>query len=179
MFATLLCEAQNDTFVDSRDGKIYKTVQIGKQVWMAQNLAFTDTLIEAVCYWNSSAVCDKYGSLYTWYAAVESCPKGWHLPSQIEFDSLIGKVAGDKKTAYNVLILGGGSGFDGLLGGYVSDLGLRGDHFIGLEKFGFYLNSSAKPSSADASCFQFTTLQSAKINKGKKGWLMSVRCVKD
>ncbi len=179
MFATLLCEAQNDTFVDSRDGKIYKTVQIGKQVWMAQNLAFTDTLIEAVCYGNSSAVCDKYGALYTWYAAVESCPKGWHLPSQIEFDSLIGKVAGDKKTAYNVLILGGGSGFDGLLGGYVSDLGLRGYHFIGLEKFGFYWTSSAKQSSADASCFQFTTLQSAKMNKGKKGWLMSVRCVKD
>ena len=77
---------------DPRDGKIYRTVKIGKQVWMAENLNYKTE--GSYCYQDNPANCKKYGRLYTWNAAYEACPVGWHLPSRSEYRILFQAVGG-------------------------------------------------------------------------------------
>lgn len=80
------------TMTDSRDGKIYKTVKIGNQEWMAENLNYNTQ--ESQCYKGNSVYCSKYGRLYTWNAAMTACPSGWHLPSKSELKTLMNVVGG-------------------------------------------------------------------------------------
>ena len=58
------------SFVDSRDGQVYKMVTIGNQVWMAQNLNFESP--DSYCYEDKKDNCTKYGRLYKWSAAMDS-----------------------------------------------------------------------------------------------------------
>jgi uncharacterized protein (TIGR02145 family) len=82
----------NDTFTDPRDGQVYKTVTIGTQTWFAENLNYTTS--NSWWYNNSSANGDIYGRLYTWDAAENACPPGWHLPSDGEWTQLIDYLGG-------------------------------------------------------------------------------------
>ena len=68
-----------DSFVDVRDGQVYKTVKIGNQVWMAENLSYKTP--NSFCFVDADSNCTKYGRLYTWEASENVCPAGFHLPT--------------------------------------------------------------------------------------------------
>jgi uncharacterized protein (TIGR02145 family) len=76
-----------DMFTDPRDGQTYRTVKIGDQTWMAENLNYQTK--DSWCYHDSASYCAKYGRLYTWDAAKMACPVGWRLPTDEDWIGLI------------------------------------------------------------------------------------------
>lgn len=122
LFASMLSgniHGQKGTMTDWRDGKKYKTVKIGEQLWMAENLAYNDPKNQSDCYSDSLQNCVTYGRLYTWEVARKVCPKGWRLPTKSEFENLLTYSGeGDKKKVFKILTSDSILGFNVLLGGY-------------------------------------------------------------
>lgn len=127
------------------NGNVYKTVKIGNQIWMAENL-YVDRFLNgdliphaktyeewkiagkkakpAWCYYDNDPNNDKkYGKLYNWYAVNNRrglAPKGWHIPSETDFETLLNSVGGSGNNACNALNPSGSSGFSALSFGYRS-----------------------------------------------------------
>ncbi len=100
------CYTCGGTLVDTRDNKRYKTVCIGNQVWMAEDLKYNAP--GSYCYDNNTANCNSYGRLYSWTTSMNGdsasssvpsgvrgiCPTGWHIPSKAEWDVLVTYLGG-------------------------------------------------------------------------------------
>jgi uncharacterized protein (TIGR02145 family) len=168
--------------ITDQDGKTYKTIVIGSQEWMAENLNVAhyrngdlipvltnDTMwiyqTDGACAWynyDSAAYDCPHGRVYNWYAVSDPrglCPSGWHVPSDAEWNILIGGL----DSAYNPTGNGGqsfivgdllkssstvfwqhpnhngsnGSGFSALGSGCVADAG-----FYSINTGGYYWTST-------------------------------------
>jgi len=122
VFSTSGCKKNNDDTSPESDtvtdieGNVYKTVKIGSQWWMAENLKTTKyndgtdipqvKEYESWRYLASPGFCwfendpdtykNKYGALYNWYAVNTGklAPKGWHVPTDTEWNTLINYLGG-------------------------------------------------------------------------------------
>jgi uncharacterized protein (TIGR02145 family) len=187
-------DVKYDSIVDSRDGKVYKTVKIGDQVWMAQNLSYKTS--GRYCYKDSIKYCNIYGGLYLWSAVVgdseskcesrESCkiqgicPDGWHMPDTTEWSELystMGKsgYAMQAKGFENWPLATDDYGFSALpAGNWFNDgfynKGFTADFWLTTRKDGdepYYWNLDY-----DADMSGFKTLISSQMR-------LSIRCIKD
>ena len=78
---------------DSRDGQVYKTIVVDTLTWMAENLNYET--VNSFCFNDTAKYCATYGRMYTWPAALNACPEGWHLPTYSELSYLVKGKGGD------------------------------------------------------------------------------------
>jgi uncharacterized protein (TIGR02145 family) len=110
LFGFYCTNVQSQNVIADIDGNLYKTVKIGEQVWMAENLKvshyrngdsiptnLSDSLwmkseSGSFTIYNRDSTMNKvFGKLYNWYAVVEPrglCPVGWHVPSNKDWKVL-------------------------------------------------------------------------------------------
>ena len=163
-FSYCICNLKYGSFTDSRDGHVYKTITIGTQTWMAENLAYlpvgaSSTTVGSEVSGNDSKpfyyITDltKYGVLYNWNASQSAAPTGWHLPTDTEWTILttfLGgeSIAGDKMKStfgwsYSKPTVTNSSCFSGLPGGmrtYLGKIENQGD-------YGYWWSATASGSS--------------------------------
>lgn len=180
-----------DDFVDTRDNKTYKTVQIGTQCWMAENLNVGTYMaanpnrphgapsqgsncyrINKFCYNNNTLNCDTYGGLYQWDQTTCNgilgtegiCPSGWRVPSSVDWDALTqlnGLLAGE------YIVTGDGVTF-GFLGSF-NDLGVSS----------WFWSSTTYGDPAAYSYFLDSSFKIHKSTNDRKDDAFSVRCIKN
>jgi uncharacterized protein (TIGR02145 family) len=171
------------SFTDSRDGKTYKTVKLRNQTWMAENLNYNAN--GSKCYENQESNCAKYGRFYDWSTAKSACPKGWHLPSDNEWQTLV-DLAGGKGVAGKALKASSGwnnngngvdvAGFSALPGGGYE---FSDGSFDGIGSFGAWW--SATEYNAHNAYYRAMEDTIAIVDKdhSSKSDIGSVRCVQD
>lgn len=74
-------------YTDPRDGTQYKTIELENNTWLAENLRY-EIPGKSFVYPGDPIHEEVYGRLYTWEAAIEACPEGWHLPTDSEWFGL-------------------------------------------------------------------------------------------
>ena len=190
--------------VDDRDGQTYKTVKIGDQVWMAENLNYE--VDSSFCYNDSAEYCEKFGRLYRWAATVgksESecgygytcslpsgniqgvCPNGWHLPIKAEWETLFNAAGGSSTAGTKLKSTSGwnhsGDGSDAF-GFSVLPAGNRGDNGIyGSEgDHAFFWSSTEYGNSSAYNMYLFYGRDDVYLcYESSKRVGYSVRCIQD
>jgi uncharacterized protein (TIGR02145 family) len=179
----------------------YKTVVIGTQKWMAENL---DYAVEgSKCLRNSYAYCDEYGRLYDWSTAMGLpsscnssdcsnqiqlphrgiCPSGWHIPSNGDWDILVNYVGGSSVAETKLKATSGwynsGNtdeyGFSALPGGYGDSSG----SFDGVGSGGRWWSATEYNASDAYGRGMYYYYGSAYWDGNVESGLFSVRCVQD
>lgn len=169
------------TFTDKRDGKTYKYVTIGKQVWMAENLAYRPNNGNFWVYDKTNSNITKYGYLYNWQTAKNVCPTGWRLPSDIEWKTLIHSVGNgiagiNLKTQNNWYSNGTDDyGFSALPGGYCDK---DGDFYMTTRNGYWWSSTEANTNNA---WYLYIEGNKSTVSKyfDNKEMGFSVRCVRD
>jgi OOP family OmpA-OmpF porin len=195
------------TSMSQGSGKTYKSVKIGSQTWMAENLNVSrfrngDPIPEAKtieewvkaspswCYYDNDPKNEaKYGRLYNWFAMTDPrglAPEGWHVPNGAEWETLnkmlggIGAAGAKMKSASGWDNNGNGTnecGFSGLPGGYRHNEGT----FLNTGSMGFWWSTSETDSSGNLAHTLNSTNSYFGWGEGKAMdyYGFSVRCVKD
>ncbi|MEI6853042.1 MAG: fibrobacter succinogenes major paralogous domain-containing protein [Bacteroidota bacterium] len=175
---------QTSTLTDSRDGKTYKTVTIGKQIWMAENLAYKATA-DCWAYEENEKNVPLYGYLYTYEASLKVCPTGWHLPTDKEWTLMSDFLGGQDNAGIKLKLpeawkgaqdtATNSSGFTALPGGfrYVGGAYQR----IGLKGFWWTATESEGNTAWYRSMFNTNNTLNRYDDMTEYG--LSVRCVKD
>jgi uncharacterized protein (TIGR02145 family) len=174
--------------IDSRDGKRYRTTEIGNHTWMADNLNYNAN--GSTCYENQDFYCEIYGRLYTWEAAMSACPLGWRLPNNAEWEDLV-QIAGGEKVAGIYLKATNGweergngrnsYGFAALPGG-----DSNGDTFFGAGIYGNWWSSDAEPIQGGNEVYMIKVHYRMNYNdenviifRSIEDHLFSVRCIQE
>jgi len=185
----------NDTFKDSRDGKIYKMVKIGTQTWMAENLAWKAGN-GCLVYDNNESNAQTYGYLYNWETADKACPSGWHLPSDKEWETLTAFLGGDSIAHIKLKEAGtkhwkeadsavtNESTFTALPGGIFNNNSFKHKiEFKYIGNYGYWWSSNTQPGEGNYLNAGFRTLgdyyKNEKMDYASKSRGSSVRCIKD
>lgn len=129
-------DGETGELYDNRDGKTYKTVKIGTQTWMAENLAYKS---ENGCwaYNNDESNVKNLGYYYNWETAKNVCPEGWHLPSADELKQLFNYIS--KENGYDdstVTVDGSYRTWNNVGDDLKSKMGWK-DNGNGTDKYGF------------------------------------------
>ena len=162
------------------EDQTYKTVVIGTQTWMAENLNYNAS--DSKCYGDNSGgdsqnMCGTYGRLYNWATALTVCPAGWHLPTRAEWN-VLGDDARKLKATSGWNNNGNGTddyGFSALPGG----LGTSVDSFDDVGYYGFWWSASEYGSNGAFYRDMISHYDYAGWNSYSKSILFSVRCVQD
>ena len=183
------------------DGNIYKTVEIGSQVWMAENLKVSrlndgtriakiedsynwcNTVLPAYCFYDNNSN-SSFGGLYNFYSVETGklCPIGWHVPNNYEWKLLIDFIGDDVRFGEKTKAKYSWDGNDSwcyskngkdIFGLSILRSGVRGAK-------GEFLRNGATFWTKDQSNYYFHCTESMSKNDELSEFLgYSVRCVKD
>ena len=159
---------------DSRDGKKYKTIQIGNQIWMAENLNYASEY--SSCYKDSASYCRKYGRLYSKNEAVSICPQDWHLPSKEEWMELFEYAGGTDSAGKKLKSRKEWDGYDSY-GFNALPAGRASPSYYDAGKSTSFWSSS--PTSFYYYYLRLNDGNSVSVNFEGNGYYFSVRCLKD
>jgi uncharacterized protein (TIGR02145 family) len=183
-----------NNLTDPRDNRVYPTVQIGAQCWLATNLNFGNILAssqdqrdncvaEKYCYNDSPINCTNHGGLYQWDelmlfdatpASQGFCPPGWHIPSENDWNILFSTYI-NSGFAGSPLKYSGFSGFNALLSG-VRHMN-KGWDLFGVATF-FWSSTSRSDTKAWAHGMNEED-PSVSLYPALRANAFSVRCLKD
>jgi uncharacterized protein (TIGR02145 family) len=191
------------------DGNIYKTVIIGDQCWMKENLKVTKNPegkdIARYCYDNDPKICETDGGLYNWNTTMNNsieegaqgiCPNGWHVPTDLEWYTLENGLATDNcidglkyplqalsnrcNPAGTKLQKGGESGFEGVLAGSFRTRGLLGYYWTSTENA--FEVTRGQDKIKPTAYYRVLNATKATVDHGfidKNDSNFSLRCIKD
>ena len=169
-------EGSSGTMRDAA-GTRYRTITIGNQTWMAENLNYKTE--ESDC-----DRCEETGRFYTWKAADKACPRGWHLPTKGDWETLFITVGGDSTAALVLKSTSGwknnGNGVDAF--GFSAQpvgLGQRVGDLFGEGTYAYFWSSTHEESSNAYVVYFDYFDKNSHMYTYNDVLLHSVRCIED